>query len=145
MKPSKKIEQRSKLKRLAVDILGVLLIIAAGITGPLPGPGGIPILVLGLSLLATNHEWAERLLELVKQHSGKLAGKLFSSNPATRWIIDILAIVLITLAVLLLSYFTHSIARSAAVSLSLAALVLLLGNRQRGSAIKRHVTKHKHK
>lgn len=41
--------------------LGVLLIILAGLVGWLPGPGGTVIFLLGIAVLATEFEWAERL------------------------------------------------------------------------------------
>jgi hypothetical protein len=40
----------------------------------LPGPG-IPILILGLIVLATEFAWAELLLRKVKQHSADALGK----------------------------------------------------------------------
>jgi hypothetical protein len=66
---------RAKLKRnpatrrayrFAVGTLGVLLIVLAGLTGWLPGPGGIPLALVGLAVLASEFEWAERLLDRVK-------------------------------------------------------------------------------
>ncbi|MGJ3509569.1 PGPGW domain-containing protein [Enemella sp. A6] len=47
--------------RLGVGILGGLLIIAGPITGPLPGPGGIPLVLLGLAVWSSEFEWAQRL------------------------------------------------------------------------------------
>jgi Kef-type K+ transport system membrane component KefB len=122
---------RQRLKRIGVDVLGYLLIIAAGLTGWLPGPGGIPLLILGLSLLATNHEWAERWLGYVKRHGGNLSRKVFSDSPRTRLLIDVIGISLIALAVILATRFTRSVAHTAAISVSLASLFLLLGNRRR--------------
>jgi hypothetical protein len=52
--------------RIGVGVLGGLLVIAAPLTGWLPGPGGIPLLILGLAVLASEFEWAQRLLFRVK-------------------------------------------------------------------------------
>jgi hypothetical protein len=52
--------------RIGVGIVGGLLIIAAPLTGWLPGPGGIPLLIAGLAVLASEFEWAQRLLHRVK-------------------------------------------------------------------------------
>ena len=59
-------KQRNILQRIAVVILGIL-IVAAGIvmSGPgVPGPGIVTI-ILGLGFLALEFDWAERWLERV--------------------------------------------------------------------------------
>ncbi|HWD80904.1 MAG TPA: PGPGW domain-containing protein [Kribbella sp.] len=53
--------------RIGVGVLGGLLIIAAPLTGWLPGPGGIPLFIAGLAVLASEFEWAQRLLQRVKE------------------------------------------------------------------------------
>jgi len=52
--------------RIGVGVLGGLLIIAAPLTGWLPGPGGIPLFIAGLAVLASEFEWTQRLLYRVK-------------------------------------------------------------------------------
>lgn len=49
--------------RLGVGVLGVLLILLGAATGWLPGPGGIPLVLLGLAVLASEYEWAHHLLQ----------------------------------------------------------------------------------
>ena len=51
---------------MGVGVVGGLLIIAAPLTGWLPGPGGIPLFIAGLAVLASEFEWAQRLLYRVK-------------------------------------------------------------------------------
>lgn len=46
--------------RTLVAVCGVALIIAAPLTGWLPGPGGIPLFLLGLAVLGTEFHWARR-------------------------------------------------------------------------------------
>jgi hypothetical protein len=128
--------QRSRAKRIGIDALGYGAIVAAALTGWLPGPGGIPLLILGLSLLATNHKWAERLLAWVKSGSGKLADQIFNGHPLLKLSVDVCGIVFVAAAAYLLTHFTRSIARSAAVSLIIVSVILLLGNRQRFAKIK---------
>ena len=54
--------ERGKLYRAGVVVLGGLLTLAGVImTGPIPGPGFL-IIPVGLSLLALEFAWAERLL-----------------------------------------------------------------------------------
>jgi hypothetical protein len=134
--PSKK-----QLKRIGIDILGGLLIIASALTGWLPGPGGIPLLIIGLSLLATNHEWAARWLQKVKDSGDKISERIFNGSRPMRWIIDIVTILLITAGVLLLMHYTKSIVRSAAISTILLAIVLFLANRHRFRRLKKRINK----
>lgn len=128
---------RTRLKRILVDILGCVFIIASPLTGWLPGPGGIPLLIIGLSLLATNHEWAEKLLAAAKEQGVNLGQKVFSDDPRVRWAIDILSVLLITAAVYIIQAFTSNIRYSAVISLSVLGITLLLGNRQRLKKLKR--------
>lgn len=129
-------KQRSLLKRIAIDALGFLLVIAAIPISWIPGPGGIPVLILGLSLLATNHAWAERLLGRVKA-GGKLVGsKLFSDNPRIKWLVDIIGILFISGAVVLITLATRSMVKTVGISLILVGLILFLGNRHRFHRIK---------
>jgi uncharacterized protein (TIGR02611 family) len=53
--------------RLGVAVLGVLLLLLAAVTGPLPGPGGIPVALLGLAVLASEFAWAARLLDRARR------------------------------------------------------------------------------
>src|SRR3954452_3308903 len=61
-------QNRGKLLfyRTGVGVFGGLLIIAAPLTGWLPGPGGIPLFIAGLAVLASEFEWGQRLLYRVR-------------------------------------------------------------------------------
>jgi uncharacterized protein (TIGR02611 family) len=48
--------------RLLVAIGGLLLVCLGFVSGPLPGPGGIPLLLLGLAVWSSEFEWANRLM-----------------------------------------------------------------------------------
>lgn len=52
--------------RIAVGIAGVFFVALGFVTGPLPGPGGIPLVLLGLAILASEFEWAHRLMQSFK-------------------------------------------------------------------------------
>lgn len=136
---------KAKTKAILVDILGVLCIIAAPLLGWLPGPGGIPLLILGLSLLATNHEWAERVMNRVKEETSKATKRVSEADPVTKWTIDIMGILFIAVAVLLVTQFTRSITITAAISLTIAAVVLLATNQNRYQKAWHKVYKKKHK
>ena len=135
---------KDKTKAILIDILGFLCIIAAPFLGWLPGPGGIPLVILGLSLLANNHEWAERLMERVKEHTSNASKKVTEASPAMKWAIDILSVIFITVAVILVTQYTQNIATTAAISLSLAAVILLATNQNRyKKAWNKFIKKHK--
>ncbi len=89
------------------------------------------MLILGLSLLATNHAWAERLLGRVKSGGKLLSSKLFSDSARAKIVIDILGILFITAAVLLVTMATRSMVKTVGISLVIMGLFLLFGNRRR--------------
>ena len=53
--------------RVAVGIVGALVVAFGIVTIPLPGPGWLTV-IAGLFVLATEFTWAERLLEFTKRH-----------------------------------------------------------------------------
>lgn len=48
--------------RIGVGLAGLLLMVAAAATGWLPGPGGIPLFMLGLLVWSSEFAWAHRLM-----------------------------------------------------------------------------------
>jgi uncharacterized protein (TIGR02611 family) len=56
-------KEHNKLYRVAWATAGFLLIVAGLAIAPLPGPGPLIIVPLGLAMLALEFVWAERLLE----------------------------------------------------------------------------------
>ncbi len=52
--------------RIGVAIAGLLLICLGCISGPLPGPGGIPLVLLGLAIWSSEFEWAYKLMQWFK-------------------------------------------------------------------------------
>jgi len=55
-----------KVYRAVVGVVGVALMVLAASIGWLPGPAGIPLFLLGLAILASEFEWAHRLLQRAK-------------------------------------------------------------------------------
>lgn len=53
---------RRRVYRVVVGLAGLLLIVLGLLSGPLPGPGGIPLVLLGLAVLASEFAWAHRLM-----------------------------------------------------------------------------------
>lgn len=114
-----------------LDAIGVLFMIAAILTGWLPGPGGIPLFIVGLSLFAINHEWAERYIDMLKKYADRLGDLIFIETPRWQLLYDIIAPLAIGGGVLLL------LNQSALWMLSLGiffiglGITLFLGNRHR--------------
>jgi uncharacterized protein (TIGR02611 family) len=52
--------------RVGVAIAGLLLICLGFISGPIPGPGGIPLVLLGLAIWSSEFEWAYKLMQWFK-------------------------------------------------------------------------------
>lgn len=53
------------IRKPLVLVVGSLFIIAAGLTGWLPGPGGIPLFLIGIAILSTEFAWAKRVRDWV--------------------------------------------------------------------------------
>jgi uncharacterized protein (TIGR02611 family) len=49
------------VRKPTVLIVGCIFLLAAAATGWLPGPGGIPLFLIGIAILATEFTWAERI------------------------------------------------------------------------------------
>lgn len=49
------------IRKTLVFIVGMSFIIAAPFTAVLPGPGGIPLFLIGIAILASEFFWAQRL------------------------------------------------------------------------------------
>jgi tRNA(adenine34) deaminase len=54
-------------KRILVTVLGVALIFVGAVITPLPGPWSLPIFLAGLALLATEYDWAEDILNWIRE------------------------------------------------------------------------------
>ena len=106
-----------KLKPLLTDIAGVSLIILSILLGWLPGPGGIPLFLAGLGLLAINHEWARRLLNHAKKHGLQLSKVIFREHPWWKLILDLLSIALLAIGILVITQTTHNVWKVLSVSI----------------------------
>lgn len=121
---------------IVFDTLGVAFMILAVLTGWLPGPGGIPLFIIGLSLLAVNHEWANRYIDLLKKYADRLGDFIFIKNPKIQLLYDLLAPAAILAGIILL------VMRSAlwmiylGIFLSFIGITFFLGNRGRWMRLK---------
>jgi len=124
-------------KRIAIDAAGYLLIIAAALTGWLPGPGGIPLFIAGLGLLSINNEWARRLRDYLLKHGGKFITIIFPPNRIVQWLYDT-AVVLLWVLVAVLAWHHAAVWQiSLAVVLFFIGLAIALLNRDRLTRLRR--------
>lgn len=119
------------------DTLAVICMIGAILTGWLPGPGGIPLFIVGLSLLAINHEWAERYIDMLRKYADKISDVIFT--PERRVLFDLLNPVLLLIAVSLLYYRTALWMLSLGIFFLGMTLLCFFGNRNRWARFKKAI------
>ena len=74
------IKFRRKLSIYGLNALGVFLLLLIPFIGPLPGPGGIPLLIAGLKLLSINNTWAQKLQNYIKKKGLGLSDLVFPNT-----------------------------------------------------------------
>lgn len=125
-------------KVVVLDILGVLFMIFALATGWLPGPGGIPLFIVGLSLLAINHTWAQKYIDILKEHAEKIGDMIFVQNRKVQITYDVISPILILAGVAFLYRHIAIWMISLGVLCSFFGIILFLGNRHRWQKLKRY-------
>jgi uncharacterized protein (TIGR02611 family) len=68
------------LRWLTAATVGATLVIVGLVFLVLPGPG-IPLVIAGLAILATEFTWAEILLNRTKHHVGRAVNKVKRKKP----------------------------------------------------------------
>lgn len=74
-------KERSRLYRISFAVLGFLVCGAGLVMLVTPGPG-IPVLVLGLAMLALEFAWAERWLERLVDKAEQAVDQMTKGSPA---------------------------------------------------------------
>lgn len=120
-----------KVKRIAVDIAGYLCLILVPFVGWLPGPGGIPLLLLGLGLLSINNEWAKKMLHYVRQHSESLRDIFFPDKKLIQWAWDFFVVLLVVTAIIIDVTTSGIILRGLSIGLFALASTTFMFNRHR--------------
>ena len=128
-----------RTKHILMDTLGFLLMLISPLFGWLPGPGGIPIFIAGLGLLAINHEWAKRWLKTIKEKGVNVIDAIFVKHPVWEAFYDIMTVIFVVVGVQLLNTYTKNITLTIGRLLLLTAFVLFIGNRKRLKRFMNHV------
>lgn len=119
------------LKRIVVDGAGYSFIILGLALGWLPGPGGIPLILIGLGLLAIYNPWAKKLLAVAKERGNDALYVLFPKNYLVEIIHDTVVVILLGLGAWILIYHRTYINIGIAVALIAIAIFDFSVNRER--------------
>lgn len=123
-------------KVVILDFIGLVLMLAAILTGWLPGPGGIPLFILGLSLLAINHDWAQRYIDEARDITKKAGNFIFRDTPGLQILYDVVSPIMLGTSIVLTWGFSELWQLSLGVVVFFLGMTLLLGNRNRWAEIK---------
>jgi hypothetical protein len=94
---ARKNNNNSVLKVIITDAAGVGCLLLVPVLGPLPGPGGIPLILAGFGFLAVNHDWADNAIRYVKKNSDNLLKTFFPDRPMIKWAWDVFSIIVLGL------------------------------------------------
>jgi uncharacterized membrane protein len=131
---------KKRTRQIALDILGLLLVVASILTSPIPGPGGFPLFILGLSVLSINHHWARQLLQRIRTDGKAVVDRIFTDNKAVMLALDILGVMGLVSGLYCLLY-QHGTLRILGFSGTILSLSILGYNRQRFAKLKKQITK----
>lgn len=128
-------------KRILTDTAGYLMLLGAVLFGWLPGPGGVPLLIGGLSLLSIHNEWARKLLHKVKEKGSSLYDIFFPDNKWVQSAYDVLGVFIGGVAIYIISLETKNLIQTLAIAVVFVSVGLLVTNRKRLEKISRVIQK----
>lgn len=89
------------IRRPIVLLVGLTLILTSGAIGWLPGPGGIPVFLLGVFVLASEFQWADDFGRIIMQMIRDI-GAWARRNPLLGAVVGVVSIALsLTITVML--------------------------------------------
>lgn len=118
-------------KIVLFDTLAILCFIGVLLFGLVPGPGGLPLFIAGLALLAANHKWAERWLETAKHKGTTIKNIIFPNKVWVRNAYDIVSVLAFAGATYLYLATVNRLVRGASIGIACFSLFLFLVNRER--------------
>ncbi len=118
-------------KIILFDSLAVICFIGVIAFGWLPGPGGLPLFLAGLGLLAVNHDWAERWLETAKVKGKSFKNILFPNKPWVRRTYDALSLLIFGFAGYTYFNTENNIIAAVCIALACSSFFIFLINRDR--------------
>jgi hypothetical protein len=128
---ARKKNNNSLLKVILTDMAGVGCLMLVPFLGPLPGPGGIPLIIAGFGLLAANHDWADDAIVYVKKHSTTLRDIVFPNVTWVKWSWDLFALSLISFGTWLNIVAEHWLLKGLSIGIMASASTVFMFNRNR--------------
>lgn len=119
------------MKHFLLDTIGILFILISPLLGWIPGPGGIPLFLAGLGLLAINHSWAKRWIKSIENKGSKFVDMIFVDHKLLKATYDILSLLLIFLGIYYIYHHTTNLILSLSVLALFTGVGIFLGNRKR--------------
>jgi uncharacterized protein (TIGR02611 family) len=84
--------QRNRIYRVAFAAVGFIVLLAGIVMLVTPGPG-IPVIILGLGMLALEFSWAERWLERLLEKAEAAVEQVAQGSPLQRAALVVLGVV----------------------------------------------------
>ncbi len=94
----------SNVRKPLVLTLGMLLVVISPFTGILPGPGGIPVFLLGIAILASEYDWADRIKLFFLKVAPEWVKKYWRMTPKWLYFFDFVALIVISLGIALMRW-----------------------------------------
>ncbi len=91
----------TSVRKPLVLTFGMLLVIISPFTGILPGPGGIPIFLLGIAILASEYDWADRMKQFFLNVLPEWIKRYWRFTPKWLYFFDFVAFCILLLALAL--------------------------------------------
>ena len=133
-------------KRRIIDFTGFGLIIISPFLGSLPGPGGIPIFLTGVAILARNYDWAENLLKDFDRRRIEFTKKYLMGNKKVSLAIDLTFVSTILVGILIILFAQSSTIKLISIGLITFSIFTILSNQNRLDRIINYLKlKHKQK
>jgi len=126
------------------DLVGVAFMLLAIATGWLPGPGGIPLFIIGLSILAIHHDWAQKYIDNLRDYVEKIGKQIFTDDKDVQLGYDIVCPFIIAGGAYFLWLHNATWQISIGIFMVFTGVTLLAGNRDRFNNFKKKFSK-KHK
>ena len=119
------------IKVILTDLAGIGCLLLVPFLGPLPGPGGIPLVLAGFGLLAANHDWADNAIHYVKKHSESLQNIIFPDRTTIKWAWDIFALLLFSAGLWANISLEHWLLKGLSIGTMAGASTIFMLNRNR--------------
>jgi uncharacterized protein (TIGR02611 family) len=113
-------------KRVIIDAVGYLLVALGIILMPVPGPGGLPVMLAGLGLLSIENNWAKSCRQWLLDNGHNLAAKFFPKNKSIQLIYDLLAAIILSVSLYITIKDTSKLVGMAA-TLGISGSLMILG------------------